>query len=308
MINSKQAITGVSGYTGKYIARRLIAQGQQIINLSGHPDRPHEFGDRVYSFPFDFANPEKLIGHLRGASVLYNTYWVRFDHGNTTFENAITNTLALIRAAKAAGVQRIVHISITNPSPDSPLPYFRGKARLEEAIHNSGMDYAIIRPTVIFGMEDILINNIAFLLRRFPAFAIPGSGDYPLQPIYVEDMADLCVQAGQSEENICLDAVGPDVFSFHQLVRLIANKIHSRSLIFHISPLASLYLSRIVGLLIKDVVLTEDELRGLMAGLLISPNHPTGRTHLGDWLAEHASFVGTQYASELARHYPSNLH
>ena len=88
-----------------------------------------------------------------------------------------------------------MHISITNPSLDSPLPYFRGKAILEKEIRASGISHAIVRPTVLFGKEDILINNITYLLRRLPVFAIPGSGDYRLQPIYVEDLAEIAVEA-----------------------------------------------------------------------------------------------------------------
>ncbi len=297
-------VTGAFGYTGKYIARRLLAQGRKVKTLTGHPGRPNPFGeDRVAALPFNFDKPDELRESLRGVSTLYNTYWVRFSHGPVTFERAVQNTKTLIEAASAAGVGRFIHVSITNPSLDSPLPYFSGKAQLEQALAESGLSYAIVRPTVIFGIEDILVNNMAWLLRHFPIFATPGSGDYRLQPIYVEDMAQLVVDVAQREENVTLDAVGPDIFTFDEMVRLIAEKVGSKARIVHVSPSVALLLSRLVGYLVGDVILTQDEVDGLVADLLISESPPTGHTHLADWLDENVDRIGSGYASELSRHF-----
>ena len=297
------AVTGAFGYTGKYITRCLLAAGQNVITLTGNPDRPNEFGGRVRAYPFSFTHPEALAASLEGVHTLYNTYWVRFNYGGTTYDKAVQNTLTLIQVARAAGVRRIVHVSITNPSLDSPLPYFRGKALLEQAILSSGLSYAILRPTVLFGLEDILINNIAYLLRRFPVFAIPGSGSYCLQPIFVEDMARLAVSAGASPENLVCDTVGPEVFSFNELVRLIARQLDSRALILHLPGGLALSLSRLVSVFMRDVVLTRDEMDGLSRDLLVSSEEPLGQTRFSEWLAKNRDSLGRQYASELARHY-----
>jgi uncharacterized protein YbjT (DUF2867 family) len=296
-------VTGALGYTGKYITRRLLERGKRVKTLTGHPDRPNPFGERVSVAAFNFDDPQELARTLEGATTFYNTYWVRFDHGQVTFDRAVRNTQTLIQAAQAAGLRRFVHVSITNASTQSRLPYFRGKGRVEDAIVGSGLAYAIIRPTVIFGTEDILINNIAWLLRRFPLFAIPGTGDYRLQPIFVEDMAGIVVDAGEQENNLVRDAVGPEIFTFNQLVRLIAEKVGSRAATVHVHPNVALFLSRLIGYLANDVVLTPDEVEGLTAGLLVSEKPPLGQTRLSDWLAEHADQVGMRYASELNRHY-----
>ncbi len=296
-------VTGAFGYTGKYIARRLLVAGKQVLTLTGHPDRPNPFGDRVRVAPFNFDGPPALAESLRGATTLYNTYWIRFERGPLTFDQAAKNTRILLHAAREAGVQRVVHLSITNPSEKSALPYFRGKALVEKAIVNSRLSYAIIRPTVIFGPEDILINNIAWLLRRFPVFTVLGRGDYRLQPVFVEEVAEIAVAAGQGEENIILEAVGPEVYTFEELVRLIADKIHSRARIIHLPPRLALFLSRLVGCLVGDVVLTRDEIAGLMSNLLISENSPTGIIRFSDWLGQNADALGRKYASELRRHY-----
>ncbi len=296
-------ITGAYGYTGKYITRRLLTAGKSVMTLTGHPDRPNVFGDAVRAIPFNFDNPAALTDSLRGATTVYNTYWVRFDQGDATHSRSVANTLALIRAAREAGVPRFVHVSITQADSSSPLPYFRGKGLLEEALIASGMSYAILRPTVIFGREDILINNIAWLLRRFPLFSIPGDGSYRLQPIFVEDMASLAVAAGARDANEVIDAVGPDIFTFDSLVRLIAKTVDSRALIFHAPPALTLLAGSFIGAALGDVVLTKDEVTGLMANLLISDRPPTGSARLADWLQANAATVGARYANELKRHY-----
>ncbi len=235
----------------------------------------------------------------------HNTYWIRFPYGEQTYEQAVANTRTLFRAAQAAGVRRIVHVSITNPDPTSPFPYFRGKALLEEALRESGLSYAIIRPTVIFGREDILINNIAWLLRHFPLFPLFGSATYRLQPIYVEEMADLAVNVAQHSESLIIDAAGPDIFTFEELVRLIAYVLHRRVWLLHVSSGLAFGLAKLIEPFVGDVLITREEINGLMADLLVSSEPPTGGVHLADWLEQNADQVGRRYASELQRHYRS---
>jgi NADH dehydrogenase len=296
-------VTGAFSYTGKYITRRLLNLGKRVRTLTGHPNRPNPFGDRVSVAAYDFDNPSRLEDSLRGATTLINTYWVRFSHGAITFDRAVENTTILLGAAKRAGVRRIVQVSITNPSESSSLPYFRGKAQVEKAVRESGLSHAILRPAVIFGPEDILINNIAWFVRNFPVFGVPGRGDYGLQPIFVEDMADLVVAAGARRDNFIADAVGPEIFGFEELVRLIGETIGRPVRIVHVSPAVAWAACRLAGLMVRDVVLTREEIDGLMANLLVSSGSPTGTTRLSDWLKNNAASAGAQYASELARHY-----
>lgn len=296
-------VTGALGYTGKYITRLLLSQGKRVRTITGHPDRFNPFGKDLEVAPFSFDNLDALAESLKGATTLYNTYWIRFPHGQTTYEQAVENSRTLIKAAEKAGVQRIVHISITNPSEDSSLPYFSGKALVEQAIAESSLSYAIIRPTVIFGEEDILINNIAWFLRKFPVFPVPGDGNYKVQPVFVGDLAEIAVEAASLEENTILDAVGPDTYTFDNLVRLIAENVQSRARIVHVRPRLAHFLSTMMNRLVDDVVLTWEEIEGLMGNLLISKHPATGKTHLGDWLAGNADSLGASYASELERHY-----
>ena len=296
-------VTGAFGFTGRYITRQLLAAGKRVKTLTGHPPQQNPFRGLLSVAPLNFDKPEELAESLQGAVTLYNTYWVRFPHGKVTFDRAIENTRTLIKAAEEAGVDRIVHVSITNASEQSPLPYFRGKGVVEETIMRSGLSYAIIRPTVIFGDGDILINNIAWFLRRFPVFVISGSGEYTIQPVFVEDVAEIAVRAGQQDENIVVDAVGPESYTFNEMVRLIAGKVHSKAKIVRLVPELALILSRLVGYVVRDVVITQEELAGLMANLLVSKHPPAGKVRISDWLSNNADGVGTRYASELKRHY-----
>ena len=294
-------VTGAFGYSGKYIARRLLDAGYEVKTLTNSPNRANPFGNRIKAYPFNFDNPEKLIESLQGASVHYNTYWVRFNYPGFSHSAAVINTLKLFDAAKKAGIKRIVHISITNPSSDSPLEYFRDKARLEKSLIESGLSYAILRTAVIFGKEDILINNIAFLLRKFPIFGVFGDGNYRLQPIYVDDLAKLAVEQGQKTENCIIDAVGPETFTYRKLVDEIGKIIGKKRSIISIPPALGYIAGWLFGRVVRDIIITRDEIEGLMAGLLCTNSPPAGQTKLTNWARENSSTLGIKYSSELAR-------
>ena len=296
-------VTGAFGYTGRYIARRLISDGERVKTLTSRSQRENPFGEKLTVEPYRFDDPGALSASLEGAEVLYNTYWVRFPRGEVTFDMAVTRCRALIRAAESAGVKRIVHVSITNPSSDSRLPYFRGKGMVEEAVTASSLTWAIVRPALVFGEGDILVNNVAWAVRRFPLFPLPGSGLYKVQPVFVDDVAGIAVDAGRLTDNIVIDAVGPETFTFAELVRLIADRTGARTKIVSLVPSVALFLSRIVGYLVRDEVLTREEVEGLMEGLLYTGSPPTAKTRLSDWLADNADSLGKTYASELRRHY-----
>jgi len=298
----KIAVTGAFSYSGKYIARRLLDRNEEVITLTGHPNRPDPFGGKVKAYPLDF-DEASMTRSLQGVDVLVNTYWVRFDKGENTQPRAVENTRKLVNAAKAAGVKRIVHISIANPSADSHLPYYWGKAANEKAVIESGLSYAILRPTVLVGKEDILINNIAFLLRRLPFFLIPGDGSYCIQPVYVEDLADLAVDAVYRTDSYVIDAVGPDSYTFKELVQLIGRKVGAERPLISVPPRLALLAAQFLSLFVGDVILTPEEVEGLMANLLVSKQPARGKTAFKDWLEENKSTVGTRYASEIKRHY-----
>jgi uncharacterized protein YbjT (DUF2867 family) len=296
-------VTGAFGFTGRYLAQRLLDRGLRVRTLTGHPGRPSPFGDRVEARPFRFDDVAALAEDLRGAAVLYNTYWVRFPRGRVSFDAAVRNSRGLFDAARRAGVPRVVHVSITNPSIASPYPYFRGKAEVERALQETGVSYAILRPTAMFGHEDILFNNIAWLLRKLPAFTIFGDGRYRIQPVAVDDVAALAADAAMKTADLILDAVGPETYTYNDLAALIRRHVKSRARVVHVPPALGLLGAGAIGRAVGDVVVTYDEVHGLMDGLLVSDQPPTCPTRFSDYVAQHAGEIGRTYESEVKRHY-----
>ncbi|USN99826.1 MAG: NAD(P)H-binding protein [Phycisphaeraceae bacterium] len=345
------AVTGALGYSGRAIAERLVARGCLVRTLTNSPGRPNPFGEDLEIRPLRFDRADELVGSLRGAEVLFNTYWVRFNYAGRSrgqcvrfsHVEAVANTKALFEAAKAAGVRRVVHVSILNPrgidadvvglrrppptslrSATSPvgngggeggdlvrrspsealasrLSYYAGKAELEDALRETGVSQAILRPGVLFGRHDILVNNIAWVLRHLPVFGLFGGGRYGIRPMHVDDFADLAVRVAFEDTDTVTDAVGPERFEFGELVRRIAGLIGVRRAIVPVPEWTGVIASAVLGPLLHDVVLTRDEIAALTAGFLDSRAGSTGRIRLTDWVGEHADTLGRLYHSELRR-------
>ena len=298
-------VTGAAGYTGRYIAEFLLEEGHTVQSITGHPQRPSPFGDRVAIHPFNFDHPDLLEQTLVGTDTLFNTYWIRVNHGDRTHERCVDETRVLFDAARASGVRRIVHISVTNPDPGSPLPYFRGKGEVEDALRELDVSYAILRPTLLYSTEDILLNNIAWTLRKFPVVLLPGSGNYGIQPVFVEDLARIAVESARGNDNTEIDVVGPEVFTYADMVKMVRDKTRSRCLVLPSPGWLTYTAGLFLGLFLNDIVLTRDEIKGLSAGLLVSRSkeEPPAPTRLSDWLAHHGSELGRGYSSEMQRHY-----
>jgi NADH dehydrogenase len=296
-------VTGAFSYTGQFIARRLLADGRRVRTLTNHPHRPGAHDIDVDISPLQFTDRAALVESLRGAEVFYNTYWVRFRQSGVGFGDAIANTRILMSGAAEAGVRKVVHISVSNPSVDSHLDYYAGKARTEEIVRESGLPWAVVRPTLIFGPGDILINNIAWLLRHMPIFMIPELGDYRVQPVAGEDVAEIATWAAGQAENVVVDAAGPEIMSYTELVGSVAVAVGRRPRFVHSPTALTLMAGNVVGWLVRDVVLTRQELQGLMEELLVSHEASRGTRRVDDWLLRSSDSLGRKYASELSRHF-----
>jgi uncharacterized protein YbjT (DUF2867 family) len=295
-------VTGAFSYSGSSLARALLQSGRQVRTLTGHADRAPT-GTAIDVRSLDFDDQLGLVASLSGATTLYNTYWVRFARRTVDHERAVANSKTLFRAAKRAGVQRIVHVSITHPSSASPLPYFRGKAMVERALAECDLSYAILRPAILFGGDGVLLNNIAWLLRRLPVFAIGGRGTYRIRGIHVDDLARLCLAKAAETDDSVTDAVGPERPTFTELVGAIRDAVGSRARLLHVPGATVPVFARMLGLALHDVLLTADEYRAMAAGLADTDGPATGPTALSTWLVQHGDGLGLRYANELGRHF-----
>jgi nucleoside-diphosphate-sugar epimerase len=295
-------VTGAFSYSGAAIARELQAAGRRVRTLTGHPDRAPA-GTAIEVRPLQFTDQARLAESLRGARTLFNTYWVRFAHGQVSHEQAVAQSRVLLAAAAEAGVRRVVHVSITHPDADSPYPYFRGKAAVEQALADLGRSHAVLRPSILFGGDGVLINNIAWLLRRVPVFAVGGTGEYRVRPIHVDDLARLAVRAADSGQTEVIDAVGPDRPAFIELVRFIRDAVGSRSQVVRVPGTVIPPAARLLGLALRDTLLTAEEYQAMADGLADTEGPATGETSLLRWITDHKGTLGRSYANELTRHF-----
>lgn len=303
-MKSTDLVTGAFGYTGKYIKDLLLARGRSVRTFTNHPDLAEAKAQSVQCFPYDFDNSVAMVKALDGVDTLYNTYWVRFCYGEITFETAIKNTLILLQAAKQANVRKFVHVSVSQPDRHCKLPYFEGKAILEEAVKNSGLDYAIMRPTVVFGREDILVNNIAWFIRKLPFVPVFNRGTYLVQPVFVGDLAAIAVDVGgKGGTEGTFDVAGPEIYSYRDLIRKMAEALDKKVHLFSLPQKIGFVLIRILGVFLQDIVLTQDEIEALVSGRLYSVEPPLAKTRFSDWIQNNSELLGNRYSSELARHF-----
>ncbi len=303
MAGELDVVTGAFSFTGRYLARRLLALGRKVKTLTGHPEREHSFGRDIRSTGFHFDDPGALQRHLAGAETLYNTYWIRYEHGPATFARVLDQTLVLFQAAAQAGVRRIVHFSAIGADPAADLPYFRAKGEAERLVRNSGVDWLIVRPTLLFGGDGLLFNNLAWMVRRFPVFPVCGQGDYPIQPVHVDDVAEMAIDAAHRGGNRVLEAAGVETYPFADLVTRIAEATGSRVRLLHVRKERLLQLTRVMSGVVNDVVLTRDEIEALTRGMMATTNPPLGHITFSDWVNKHGPQLGVRYRSELDRHF-----
>jgi len=296
-------VTGAFSYIGHAAASSLLRRGWEVRTLTNRATPLQALDARVERAPLQFEDLDALVRFMGEARVFVNTYWIRYPRRGLTFDEAVTNSAVLLAAARTAGVRRIVHVSVSQPSADSPLAYYAGKARVEAIVGGLGVPHAIVRPTLVVGPGDILVNNIAWFLRRFPVFAMPGSGGYRLQPVWIGDVGEILADAAEAEGTSVIDAAGPEVLTFDTLVQTVAQAIVRPRPIVRVPPWLALTALRLVGLAVGDVVLSRQELEGLMAERLVSTEPPRGTTAVGARLASLGTELGRHYASETRRHF-----
>ena len=295
-------VTGAFGYSGRWIAKELLSRGKRVRTLTNAKGRDDPFQGRVEVLPIDFSNHKSLVSSLKDADVLYNTYWVRYKDrkGGYAHEVAVENIRRLFLAAEEAGVKRVVHFSLAHPHKAPDWSYFRGKVQVEKILTESNLSYAILRPTVFFGGErDVLINNMSWLIRKFPVFGIFGIGNYPIQPIHIEDVARVAVDQGEIVENSVLDVAGPETFTYKEYVILIAKSIGVRRLIIPLPPIIGWSFGKVIGVILQDRVITRAEIKGLMSGLMATDARPLGRIKFSEWVAVNGGGLGLNYHNDL---------
>ena len=295
-------MTGAFGYTGRWIAHQLLDEGKRVRTLTNAVGRDDPFDGQVEVHPLDFQNREALVESLRGADVLYNTYWVRYNHHSKQFDHEIAtdNCRLIFEAAIEAGVRRVVFFSVAHPEQAPKWSYFRGKVITENTLRDCGISHAIVRPTVLFGGgRNVLVNNIAWMLRYIPVFGLFGWGNYSIQPIHVRDVARIAIELGARDDDITRDVAGPETFIYKDFIKLIARSMGVRRLLVPMPAIVAWLAGRVMGLFLRDMIITRAEIRGLMQGLVASEEEPLGEISFSEWVAEKGPELGRHYHNDL---------
>ena len=296
----RAVVTGAFSYTGAAVARELIDRGWKIHTLTNRRLPEDAAGITVAPLRFE---ADHLAHELDGADLFVNTYWVRLPARGQDFDTAVERSGMLIRAAVGAGVGRLVHVSVSNAAAGRALGYYGGKAKVEEVVRAAGLSYAIVRPTLVVGPNDVLTNNIAWFLRRFPFFLLPRGGRCRLSPVTLDDTARIIADAAERGDDAEMDAAGPDTMTFAEYARSLARACGVRRLFLSAPDILALGLLWVAGCLLRDVVLTREELLGLEQELLFTHAPPLGRESVPDWLMRNGAGLGRSYINDMHRHF-----
>ena len=228
---STLCVIGGSGFVGSHVCQQLAARGFRVRV----PTRDRERAKSLILLPTvdviraDVHDPAALAAVVRGCDVVINLVGVLHDaRGARGFAAAhVELARKLVAASREAGVRRFLQMSALAAVPDAPSAYLRSKGEAERIVRESGLDWTIFRPSVIFGPEDSFLNFFARLLRLFPVFPL-GSPGAQFQPVYVGDVAKAFVHALSDSGSIggSYDLCGPQRYTLRELVTWVGRAIN----------------------------------------------------------------------------------
>jgi len=252
-------VTGATGYIGQHLVARLVSQGERPRCLVRDMKRATRIlpTDKVELVQGDTTQFVTLENAVQGVDTIVHAAFVTADHkqsaGNSYAQTNVQGTAHLIKAAKAAGVKRIIEISGLGTKPDKPGTYMQGRYLAEQMLIDSGLDWTIIRPSVLFGKDAPFIKGLADLVRTAPVVPLIGGGKTRFQPIYVEDVVTvICkVLADREHTNNKIYTIGgPAYYSFSEVFDVLLQAMHiSRAKVYAPTPLVG------VGAAVMEAVL-----------------------------------------------------
>jgi len=228
MIAAPQTVLmlGGGGFIGRYVVARLAAAGHRVTVLTRRRASVRHLillptVDVIEGDPYDRGTLQRLAVPATAAINLVGTL---HERGRDTFARVhVDLPRLLVEACHAAGVRRVLHVSAHGADADGPSRYLRSKGAGEVVIEQSGLDFTIFRPSVVFGREDRLLNLFARMARLLPVLAV-ASAQSRFQPVYVRDVAHCVAMALREDLTIGqrYDLCGPKVYTLRELVRYAA--------------------------------------------------------------------------------------
>ena len=230
-------ITGATGYIGRHLVAGLVAVGERPRCLVRQIDRAADIlpVDQVELVQGDTTQPETLGAAMNGIETIIHAAFITADRKETArnqYEKTnVEGTANMVRAAKTAGVKRIIEISGLGTKPDKAGSYMQGRYLAEKLVMDSGLDWTIIRPSVLFGKDAPFIKGLVDLIRTTPILPLIGGGKMRFQPIYVEDVVTVIIKVLEdpSRTNGKIYTIGgPSYYSFTQVFDILLSTLHAR--------------------------------------------------------------------------------
>ncbi len=230
-------ITGATGYIGRHLVARLVQQGERPRCLVRDLKRAGQIlpGAKVDLVQGDTTQPGTLRLVMQGVDTVIHTAFITAERkqsaGNHYDTTNVEGTANVVKAAKSAGVSRIIAVSGLGTKPDKPGSYMQGRYLAEQMIKESGMTWTIIQPSVLFGKDAPFIKGLTDLIRTSPVVPLIGGGKIMFQPIYVEDVVSVIVEVLNEPErtaNKTFTIGGPEYYSFTGIVTMLTHAMHKK--------------------------------------------------------------------------------
>ncbi len=290
----KVAVTGATGFVGTALVGALQQEGHQVRRLV----RRYPAGrssDLAESVVGSLSDAEALRRLCDGADALVHLVAIIRERGAATFESVnVAGVQQVVAAARTAGVRRFVHLSALGADAASRYPYLRSKGLGEDAVRVSGLNYTILRPSIIFGPSDEFVNLLAALVVALPAVPIAGSGGSMLQPISLRNLCQIVIGCLESDQHSfkSYEIGGPEQISYESLVRTIAGELGLRRLLVKIPLWTMIPVASLMGRLLPYPPVTPGQLSLLNIDNITTNNAALEVFHLDlDRLAGNIGYI-----------------
>src|SRR6266581_2409124 len=228
-------ITGATGYIGRHLVSRLVDQGPRCLVRNISRAASILPADKVELVEGDTTQPASLEAAVQGVDTIVHAAFITADHkqspGNSYQETNVQGTANLMNAAKNAGVKCIIEIGGLGTRPDKPGSYMQGRHLAEQMLKDSGLDWTIIQPSVLFGKNAPFIKGLSDLIRTAPVVPLIGGGKIMFQPIWVEDVVTIIIKVLEDPAhttNRTYTIGGPAYYSFTQIINVLLKTMHKQ--------------------------------------------------------------------------------
>lgn len=284
MKNQLVTIFGGSGFLGRHTVRALARAGYRIRIATRHPNRafflrPLGSVGQIDFVKCDVADEESVARAMLGAQSVVNLTGILFEKGQTFEEVQADGAANIAKAAAAAGVAALVHVSAIGADAESAAAYAVTKAEGEANVREAFPNAVILRPSIIFGPEDGFFNKFAEMARFFPALPLIGGGRTRFQPVFVGDVAQAILAALSRQDGRTYELGGPSVYSFKELMQLILRETGRKRALVPV-PFGIAFLKAAFLQLLPNPLLTIDQVKLLKKDNVVSPT-ASGLADLG---------------------------